>query len=116
MPQAIWEQLQIWLGLGQEIKVVGAVQMALRTAIIYMSSLGVIRLGSRRFPSEAVSVRCHRRDYARLGNEPRHKRLGAVVSDADRRLNAGRNALAFCANSVLQRSVRFAGQGKTDFC
>lgn len=53
MLQTIWEQFQTLLGLGRDVGNVGAVQMALRTIIIYMCSLAIIRIGSKRFLSQA---------------------------------------------------------------
>ena len=53
MLQAIWEQFQTLLGLGLDVGDVGAVQMALRTIIIYVCSLAIIRIGSKRFLSQA---------------------------------------------------------------
>ncbi len=53
MLEAIGEQFQILLGLGLDAKEVDALQMALRTALIYAFSLAVIRLGSKRFLSQA---------------------------------------------------------------
>jgi uncharacterized membrane protein YcaP (DUF421 family) len=41
------------LGLGREIADVSAVQLALRTAIVYGVALAVVRLGSKRFMSKA---------------------------------------------------------------
>jgi uncharacterized membrane protein YcaP (DUF421 family) len=55
MLQALWEQLQILLGLGQDVGNVGAAQMALRTIVIYAFSLLIVRLGSKRFLSEATA-------------------------------------------------------------
>ena len=53
MLQAIWEQFQTLLGLGLDVGDVGAVQMALRTIIIYVCSLAIIRIGSKRVLSQA---------------------------------------------------------------
>src|SRR3954453_751856 len=55
MFQAVWDQLQTWLGLGQDVGDVGAIQMALRTIIIYAFSLVIVRLGSKRFLSDATA-------------------------------------------------------------
>src|SRR5215212_1134238 len=55
MLQTLWEQLQILLGLGRDVGDVDAVQMALRTIVIYASSLLIVRLGSKRFLSEATA-------------------------------------------------------------
>jgi uncharacterized membrane protein YcaP (DUF421 family) len=55
MFQAVWDQLQTWLGLGQDVGDVGAIQMALRTIIIYAFSLLIVRLGSKRFLSDATA-------------------------------------------------------------
>ena len=53
MLQAIGEQFQTLLGLGLDVGDVGAVQMALRTIIIYVCSLAIIRIGSKRVLSQA---------------------------------------------------------------
>lgn len=55
MFQAVWDQLQTWLGLGRDVADVGAVQMALRTILIYAFSLLIVRLGSKRFLSDATA-------------------------------------------------------------
>jgi uncharacterized membrane protein YcaP (DUF421 family) len=55
MLQTVWEQFQIWLGLGRDVGDVGAAQMALRTVVIYAFSLLIVRLGSKRFLSEATA-------------------------------------------------------------
>jgi uncharacterized membrane protein YcaP (DUF421 family) len=55
MFQAVWDQLQTWLGLGRDVGDVGAVQMALRTILIYAFSLVIVRLGSKRFLSDATA-------------------------------------------------------------
>lgn len=43
------------LGLGRDIADVNALQMALRTILIYVFALAIIRLGSKRFLSEATA-------------------------------------------------------------
>lgn len=53
MLQAVWEQFQTLLGLGREVADVGALQMALRTVIIYAFTLAIVRLGSKRFLGKA---------------------------------------------------------------
>jgi uncharacterized membrane protein YcaP (DUF421 family) len=55
MLQTLWDQLQTLLGLGRDVGDVGAVQMALRTIVIYAFSLLIVRLGSKRFLSEATA-------------------------------------------------------------
>src|SRR5215212_1174841 len=55
MLQAVWDQLQMWLGLGRDVGDVGAGQMALRTILIYAFSLVIVRLGSKRFLSDATA-------------------------------------------------------------
>lgn len=55
MLQTIWEQIQYLLGLGLEIGDVNAFQMALRTVLIYVFTLFLVRLGSKRFLSEATA-------------------------------------------------------------
>jgi hypothetical protein len=53
MIQALWNQLQILLGLELDVSDVNAVQMALRTIIIYAFTLAIIDLGSKRFLGQA---------------------------------------------------------------
>ncbi len=48
MLEAALEQIRSLLGLGLDIEDVGAVQMVLRTVIIYALTLAVVRLGSAR--------------------------------------------------------------------
>lgn len=47
------QTLESLLGLGRELSQVSAGQMALRTLIVYVVALAVVRLGSRRFLSQA---------------------------------------------------------------
>jgi hypothetical protein len=56
MVQALWEQVQVLLGLGSDISGVGAMQMALRTLIVYAFTLAIVRLGSKRFLGEASAL------------------------------------------------------------
>jgi uncharacterized membrane protein YcaP (DUF421 family) len=53
--EALVETVRELLGLGRDIADVDALQMALRTVIIYASALIIIRLGSKRFLSKATA-------------------------------------------------------------
>lgn len=55
MLEALWEQVQALLGLGMDVSDVAAGQMALRTILIYLFTLAIVRLGSKRFLSEATA-------------------------------------------------------------
>jgi uncharacterized membrane protein YcaP (DUF421 family) len=55
MVQGIWEQLQAFLALGRDVEDVGAGAMAVRTIVIYAFTLAIIRLGSKRFLSQATA-------------------------------------------------------------
>ena len=55
MFQAIWDLLQPLLGLGLDVGDVNALQMALRTILIYAFTLALVRLGSKRFLAEATA-------------------------------------------------------------
>ena len=55
MLQAVWEHLQALLGLGRDVGEVNAGQMALRTILVYGFTLVIVRLGSKRFLSEATA-------------------------------------------------------------
>lgn len=55
MLDQIGEQLRIGLGLGIDVSNVDAVQMALRTIVIYAVTLVLVRLGSKRFLSDATA-------------------------------------------------------------
>ena len=55
MLQTIVEQIQAFLGYERDVGDVNALQMALRTLIIYAVTLVLIRLGSKRFLSEATA-------------------------------------------------------------
>jgi uncharacterized membrane protein YcaP (DUF421 family) len=52
MLQVVGEQFQALLGLGRDIGDVDAFQMTLRTILIYVYSLAIIRIGSKRFLSQ----------------------------------------------------------------
>lgn len=43
------------LGLGLDVADVGALQMALRTVLIYTATLAIVRVGSKRFLSQATA-------------------------------------------------------------
>ena len=55
MFETLWEQIQALLGLGRDVADVGTIQMALRTVVIYALTLVIIRLGSKRFLSDATA-------------------------------------------------------------
>lgn len=48
-----WEQFGAFLELGAPVEEVGAVAMALRTAVVYLASLVLVRLASRRLLAKA---------------------------------------------------------------
>jgi uncharacterized membrane protein YcaP (DUF421 family) len=47
--------LEDLLGLGLDVADVGALQMALRTVLIYAATLAIVRVGSKRFLSQATA-------------------------------------------------------------
>jgi uncharacterized membrane protein YcaP (DUF421 family) len=51
--EAAWAQVRAALALGMDVGDVGAVPMALRTIVVYGSSLAIVRLGNKRFLSDA---------------------------------------------------------------
>ena len=55
MLQDLWEQLQALFGLGAYAESAGPVQAALRTVLVYVSALALVRLGSKRFLSQATA-------------------------------------------------------------
>ena len=55
MWQTIADQIQVFLGYERDVGDVNALQMALRTIMIYAVTLVLIRLGSKRFLSEATA-------------------------------------------------------------
>ena len=55
MLQELWDQLQALFGLGAYAENAGAIQIALRTILVYTSMLVIVRLGSKRFLSEATA-------------------------------------------------------------
>jgi uncharacterized membrane protein YcaP (DUF421 family) len=55
MIEMLWEQFQSLLGLGSDVGTVGIGQMALRTIVIYLVTLAIVRLGSKRFLSESTA-------------------------------------------------------------
>ena len=55
MWQMIAHQIQVFLGYERDVGDVNALQMALRTILIYAVTLALIRLGSKRFLSEATA-------------------------------------------------------------
>src|SRR5436309_4890270 len=55
MLQDLWEQIQAIFGLGPHAENAGIIQIVLRTALVYVSMLVIVRLGSKRFLSEATA-------------------------------------------------------------
>ena len=55
MLQVVWEQLQALFGLGLDAGDMNPVQIVLRTALVYVSTLIIVRLGSKRFLAEATA-------------------------------------------------------------
>lgn len=55
MLQDLWEQLQAQFGLGAYAQSAGPLQAALRTVLVYVSALALVRLGSKRFLSQATA-------------------------------------------------------------
>jgi len=51
----IFNQIQDWLGLGRDLSDVNAFQMALRTVAVYVLTLVIVRVGSKRFLSKATA-------------------------------------------------------------
>jgi uncharacterized membrane protein YcaP (DUF421 family) len=49
----MWDQFQDLLGVGRGSEGIGALAAALRTVVIYVFSLAIIRIGSKRFLSQA---------------------------------------------------------------
>jgi uncharacterized membrane protein YcaP (DUF421 family) len=55
MPGDLGQQLQALFGLGPYAENAGAIQLALRVVLVYASTLIIVRLGSKRFLSEATA-------------------------------------------------------------
>jgi uncharacterized membrane protein YcaP (DUF421 family) len=55
MLEAVWEQIQELLALGRDSGDIGATAMALRTVVVYAFTLVILRLGSKRFLSQATA-------------------------------------------------------------
>lgn len=55
MVEAVVEQLQGLLGLGRDVADLDAVQMVLRTGVVYAFTLAIVRLGSKRFLGKATA-------------------------------------------------------------
>jgi uncharacterized membrane protein YcaP (DUF421 family) len=55
MVQVIWEQFHAFLALGRDVEDVGVVAMMLRTVVLYAFTLAIVRLGSKRFLSQATA-------------------------------------------------------------
>jgi hypothetical protein len=55
MLEAVWEPLQILLGVGRDVGDAGVAQIALRTILVYAFTLTIVRLGSKRFLSKATA-------------------------------------------------------------
>jgi len=55
MPGDLWEQFQALFGLGAYAENAGAVSIALRVVLVYAAALVLVRLGNKRFLSEATA-------------------------------------------------------------
>ena len=55
MFQTIWDNIQVFLGYDRKVEDINAIQMALRTIIVYAFTLALIRIGSQRFLSQATA-------------------------------------------------------------
>jgi uncharacterized membrane protein YcaP (DUF421 family) len=55
MVEALWDQIQSLLGVGVDAEHLGAVQIALRTVVVYALALVLVRVASKRFLSEATA-------------------------------------------------------------
>jgi uncharacterized membrane protein YcaP (DUF421 family) len=55
MLQTVWDNIQVFLGYDRKVEAVNAIQMALRTIIVYAVTLVLIRIGSQRFLSQATA-------------------------------------------------------------
>lgn len=55
MLQAVVDQIEMLLGLGLDVGDVDPAQMALRTVIIYVFTLSIVRLGSKRYLAESTA-------------------------------------------------------------
>ena len=55
MFESVLDQVQNWLGLGRHATDAGAVEMVLRTIVVYGFTLAIVRLGSKRFLSKATA-------------------------------------------------------------
>lgn len=53
--EILGEQINLLLGIGKDIRDVDAVQMALRTIVVYMFTLGIVRVSSKRFLGETTA-------------------------------------------------------------
>lgn len=51
----IWDQMMMFLGVGRESADLNSAEVALRTAIVYITSLALVRIASRRFLSQATA-------------------------------------------------------------
>src|SRR3954468_22438799 len=51
----LWEQLEAIFGLGPYAENADVIQVALRVLLVYISMLVIVRLGSKRFLSEATA-------------------------------------------------------------
>lgn len=52
---AVWDQLQTYLGVGRESADLNSAEVAIRTVIVYLVSLALVRVASRRFLSQATA-------------------------------------------------------------
>jgi uncharacterized membrane protein YcaP (DUF421 family) len=55
MLQTVWNSIQVFLGYDRDVGDVNAIQMALRTIIVYAGTLVLIRVGSKRFLAQATA-------------------------------------------------------------
>lgn len=55
MIEGLWDMIQSLLGLGRSVEEIDSGQMALRSVAVYVFTLAVVRLGSKRFLGKATA-------------------------------------------------------------
>lgn len=55
MLDGVWQQFQTLLGIGRDGADLTAVQIVLRTVVVYSFTLAIVRIGSKRFLSQATA-------------------------------------------------------------
>ena len=108
-----WNFFQTLLGLSLQPKDLTFVQISLRGITVFLATLIMVRLGSKRFDGAQNSVRCHSAGDSRFGTFMRHQRFRAFPRHNRWRRGFSGAPPPLCTAGVSLAFVRNSGQRET---